>query len=402
MRTVLIWVLVGVLLVTLTVLVIRSRINTTRQFDDRITMREKHKNPYGFYAVRQLLPALFPSADIRSGTDQPGDWEDLYTEDSAQLIFFPCKTFTASTAEMYVLQRFISNGNHVFVIANSLSYEAKTYLGLPSFAISDDDDVDDTSLTVTVVSPLSERDSAYTWVGKRYSSIIQKPDHDRMLILGRNEVGEANFVQMRAGRGTLTIQVAPLAYSNYYLLQNKHPEYLEKTFSVIPGRPQKVLWSEYYLLKRKDTDGEPNWLSILFRFESFRWAFLAALALIIIYVLLEMRRKQRLIPVMKKPANESLDFVETIGRLYYDKKDHRDLALKMTSYFLEHIRSRYKIPTNVVDDAFANTLHMKSGYPKEQLDELLQRLHEVRASDDISEQTLYWYHKQLEHFYQTT
>ena len=67
-----------------------------------------------------------------------------------------------------------------------------------------------------------------------------------------------------------------------------------------------------------------------------------------------MRRKQRYIPVVAKPKNDSLDFVKTIGRLYYDKGDHKNLSRKMGAFFLEHVRSRYKLPTGTLNEEFIN------------------------------------------------
>jgi hypothetical protein len=106
------------------------------------------------------------------------------------------------------------------------------------------------------------------------------------------------------------------------------------------------------------------------------------------------------IPATKKPKNDSLDFVETIGRLYYDRRDHKDLAMKMTTYFLDDVRNRFKIPTSVIDDSFNHALLAKTGYPADRLEDLMAMLHYVRTEPAVSEETLFRYHKQLEHFYQ--
>jgi hypothetical protein len=123
---------------------------------------------------------------------------------------------------------------------------------------------------------------------------------------------------------------------------------------------------------------------------------------LVLYTVLEMRRRQRMIPVIKKPANDSLDFVQTIGRLYYDRKDHKDLAMKMTAYFLEEVRNRYKLPTVDLDDTFVSSLQMKSGYPAKKLVSLIESMNFIRNEPDISEETVFAYHKQLEDFYQST
>jgi hypothetical protein len=115
-----------------------------------------------------------------------------------------------------------------------------------------------------------------------------------------------------------------------------------------------------------------------------------------------MRRKQRIIPVLQKPKNDSLDFVQTIGRLYYDGKDHKDLAQKMGAHFLDHVRTRYKISTNVLDGAFINALREKSGYPVAKLTELVDFIDVSGGDPHVSEKQLATFHKELEKFYQQT
>ena len=115
-----------------------------------------------------------------------------------------------------------------------------------------------------------------------------------------------------------------------------------------------------------------------------------------------MRRKQRMIPEWAKPKNESLDFVKTIGRLYFDKGDHKNLAKKMGAYFLEHIRNQYKLVTHTVDDDFINAVHHKTGYPLEELKNIVTFIQFSNTAPAVSESQLSNFHKQLELFYQNT
>lgn len=370
------------------------------KFDDRVSLREDHKIPYGYYAVRQVVPSLFAGVPVRSTLNSPAMWE-LDPDSSGRVVFLPCLRFNASENELDKIYKFVSNGNHVFIISRNLSYEAKTFLGLGVNGVVSDGYSEDEGLEVKLLAPLTGVDSSYSYEGKKYSALFRDPDSSRLLSFGTNEEGFSNFAQLRAGKGTITLHLAPLVYSNYFLLQKNNIEYLERSFSVLPDGIKDVQWNEYYFTRRDITDEkEPSWLSVLFRFPSFRWAFLTALLLLLLYAALEMRRRQRVIPVMKKPVNDSLDFVQTIGRLYYDRKDHKDLAMKMTGYFLEDVRNRFKLSTALLDKAFTESLQMKSGYPPDKLAELMDAMHFINSEPDISEDTLYRYHRQLENFYQ--
>ena len=109
-----------------------------------------------------------------------------------------------------------------------------------------------------------------------------------------------------------------------------------------------------------------------------------------------------MVPAHPKPKNDSLDFVKTMGRLYNDRRDHQNLARKMSVYFLEHVRSTYKLPTHTLDEQFAEALQFKSGYRSEDLNELISFVQYLRNDGSVNEQQLINFHNRLESFYQNT
>ena len=109
-----------------------------------------------------------------------------------------------------------------------------------------------------------------------------------------------------------------------------------------------------------------------------------------------------MIPDHPKPSNESLDFVKTMGRLYYDRRNHQNLAKKMSMYFLEHVRTAYKLPTHTLDESFIENLHYKSGYSKGDLNEIISFIRYLHDNGSVYEDQLIVFHNQLESFYQNT
>jgi hypothetical protein len=129
---------------------------------------------------------------------------------------------------------------------------------------------------------------------------------------------------------------------------------------------------------------------------------MTALATLLLYVLSAMRRRQRLIPPYAKPANASLDFVRTMGRLYYDRRDHHNLAKKMAAFFLEGVRSRYKLSTTALDDAFVQELHQKSGYGYGELKNITDFIQYINTYTFITEPELAQFYERLRLFYKNT
>jgi hypothetical protein len=201
-----------------------------------------------------------------------------------------------------------------------------------------------------------------------------------------------------------------MAFTNYFLLHQQNMNYYEGALSVLPRNTKKILWDEYYLHKDlfavKGKKGSPTprngTLSRLMNNPSFGAAVWLLFALLLIYALQEMRRKQRVIPAIAPPRNDSLEFVRTIGRLYFEKGDHKNLARKMSAYFLEHVRTRYKLLTNELDDKFLYALQMKSGYSESGIRQIMVFIRFTEDAPSLNDQDLADFHNLLEDFYRQT
>jgi hypothetical protein len=393
----------AVILLALGTLLISAMKNKPKQLNERITLKERDKIPYGFFAARRMLPDLFPNATIFDDKNSPGYWDALSETGTNQLVIITGIAIQADEYELSEMMAFARKGNYVFIIAHDLSYETTQFLNIVE--LTDDGDffgMQTDSLRLQLQFPRFNDTVTYVYPGRRYASYLKVVDTSKVVVLGTNEKWDANFVQFKTGQGAIFLHTAPLAFSNYFLLHKSNVKYFQKALSLIPSTVEKVWWNEYYLNKRTDQPkNEPNFLSVLLKYEAFRWALITVIATLLIYVLMEMRRKQRVIPVLSKHKNESLDFVTTIGQLYYSRKDHANLARKMSTYFLEHIRTRLKVSTNRLDESFVQALHAKTGYPVEEIRSIVYFI-QVTDTASVSEGQLNRFYQQLENFYKNT
>lgn len=389
-------------LVALILLLIGAPRESEPKFDERISLRQKDKIPYGTYAAQQLLSSLFPQATISTDKAEPGFWAELDLEDSNQLVILVAKSFNAESYELKRLAEFAQHGNYVFVIARDVSYTASEF-----FAINDASDFffaggGQDSLSVSLEPASFSGRNRFEYPGKRYDSYFFSYDSARTVKLGNNNHGYPNFIAMQSGNGRLMLHLAPMAFTNYFILHKKNIEYFEKAMSLVPPTVSHVVWNEYYLNKRSSQpEPEPGILSVLWGIPSFKWALLTAIFTLGLYVLLEMRRRQRFIPVWSRPANDSLEFIRTMGRLYYEKGDHRNLAQKMAGHFMEHVRNRYKL-TGEPHDAFVQELSRRSGYAPQELQRIVTTIYLLRQDALIEKYDLIAFYQQLESFYQNT
>lgn len=391
----------AVLLLLLVVIAVLNKTPAMRRMDERITLKQADKIPYGTRVARELLPSLFPYAAIRHDAKYPGGWDSIDMTKSNQAVILMADYFEAEEDELSRLSDFVSSGNYVFIIARSASDDFSNYFRL-SYR-SDYNYYSDDSLNIRLEQPPFTTSVSYSYPGKKHESSFYTVDTAHSFILGRTGAGLPNFIQLNKGKGSFFIHAAPLAFSNYFILHKANVAYYQKAFSVLPKGISTILWNEYFLEKPfNPDDGEPNWLGALFSYPSFKWGLLVGAFTLALFIFLGMRRRQRMIPLHGKPKNDSLDFVKTLGRLYYDKKDHKNLAAKMTAYFFEHVRSKYGLPTHTLDEAFIQLLHFKSGYAQEEIKNIITSINAIKAQPAITDSQLAAFHKQLDLFYQNT
>lgn len=392
-------------LLFIAIILINSKRQSRHVFDERITLNRRDKIPYGTSAATSLLHTIFPRASVYFDSKSPENWDSLIPTSYNQAVIIMARNFNADDDELNRLIYFAQQGNYVIIIARSFSYNTVRYFNFSykEDLLADYIDSPDDSLSLRLARPSFTTDSLFYYPGKKFESEFYTLDTARTAILGQNRSGHANFIEYKTGNGAIFIHTSPLAFSNYFLLHKNNYHYFEKALSVIPDKVDKILWNEYYLVKPVSSEeGEPSWLRVLWKYPAFKWTFIFAFVLLSLFLLTGIRRNQRMIPAWDKPVNESLDFVKTMGRLYYDRHDHIDLARKMSAYFLDHVRVNFKIPTNVLDDKFAETLHYKSGFAKEELNKIIEFIQSLEGRSSITEEELSGFYKQLELFYQNT
>ena len=374
-----------------------------RRFDGRITLRAKDKIPYGAFIAFESLKRFFPKAAVQTSKQQPGYWDSISNFDPGQVVVIVAPHFNADEQEMKKLLGFIENGNDVFISTMDISYEVTQMIKCDAnsadgmmyyFEQTEGEDL----LSVSLAKPPFTIKSRYTYPGKRFDFYFYRMDSATATVLGYEKNEHPNFIHLKAGSGNLYLHLAPLTFSNYFLLHKNNIGYYENLLSVISPGTKRIIWDEYFISKKRREE-KAGWLSAFLKHKALKWALLTAMITLMLYVLSEMRRKQRVIPAIAKPRNDSLDFVKTIGRLYHDKGDHRNLGRKMSAYFLEHVRSRYKLATSALNDEFVKNLHGKTGIKEEEIADIIQFINNIDSMAEMSDRQLAMFHKKLESFY---
>ena len=130
-----------------------------------------------------------------------------------------------------------------------------------------------------------------------------------------------------------------------------------------------------------------------------KWAYFIALSALLIYLIFEGKRRQRIIPIIETSQNTSLQFVETIGSLYYNQKDHKSISEKKITHLLAYLRTKFYLKTNEIDQEFRNDLSNKSGISPQEINDLFDYISFVQNNDSIAENQLITLNEKIENFY---
>jgi hypothetical protein len=119
-------------------------------------------------------------------------------------------------------------------------------------------------------------------------------------------------------------------------------------------------------------------------------------------VIFKGRRDQRIIPVIKPLANTTIEFVNTVGNLYFKQSNHKNIAEKKITYFLAYIRTKYSLKTLKINDELVNQLSEKSMVDNNEIKKLFKHLNLISVSGTINKSTLIELNNLIENFYTKT
>ena len=339
------------------------------------------KIPFGLYVLDQELPTLLKDQKLNKVIATPYEYfEPLYDYDSLVKNYNVKGTFLAiaeyaemDEASVSELFYFADRGNTIF-------------LSMKSFpkAILD-------SLKINCNADFEYKKKSYNWIAnpklgtKKYNieeglgnNYFSKIDTLQTTILGyqSGDSTRVNFIKVPYKSGNFILHTQPAAFTNFHLLKNDHAEYAEKVLSYLPKGD--VFW---YLKNQNGEKISNGKLRYLFSQPALKSGWLLFLIGMLVFMIFNAKRRQRVVPIVQPLSNTSIDFAKTIGNLYFQEGDHGNLIDKKIIYFLEKMRQDYLLDTTVLDDNFIKKLQAKSGKNSFDIQNLVYLINQHRKNN---------------------
>ena len=362
----------------------------------------------GTFVAYKMLQEQFRSYYLFERSKRFGD-HDTEIEESRNLYFIIANNLFLQQTDVDEMLNYVGKGNRLFIAASYIDeklldtlHTQPKYNGNELLMMFDVKNADEMRRTAVQL-----KDTAYN-ANNKYGffyypllDYFKTIDSSATTILGLNDRSKPNFIAIKYGDGIVFLHLHPEVFSNYFLLKENNKEYFEKVLSYMNSDRNHVYWDDYY--RRGLAEGKKNGssLKVFMKYPPLKWALLIAVFTLLLFVLMGIKRRQRVIPVTVPNTNSSVSFAEAIGRLYLQKKDHHNIVHKITTYFLEKVRTRYYLNTSHINAEFISSLARKSNVPEEHVKSTFQFIQQLQEATTISDSELMELHNRLLPFFKT-
>ena len=358
-------------LVGVIILIIFIDMSRTKPTNWSPTYSLDNKNPLDLYVFNHEVETIFPNGELQRVTVTPFEYF-RENKDAVNILIINQNVYNLADS---ILLNEVKKGSILWMSAENFIRFFTDTLKLNYSYVENNLSLkkqDSIKLTLTM-SDWNKKHFYLRPVLNSYSFIGM--DKATTTILGKMEMSEGefypNFVRVKFGKGAIFLHNQPAVFSNVALLDiNNSADYVAHILSYIP-RDKPLVW---FVGGQTRFTGKPineSALSVVFRYPALKMTWLLFIYGILLYMLFNAKRHQRIVPVVKPLRNTTVEFVQTIGNLYYQEGRTANILGKKIIYFLDRVRNRYYLDTSKLDDSFADKLQSKSGKDRELIDAIL-------------------------------
>lgn len=350
------------------------------------TMIVKDKIPFGMYVFDQEIGKLLKQQNIEKiditlyeyfdqlydtiGKEYDEKGKQIYPIQGTVLNIAPTSDIDKESADE--LLKFVKQGNTAFISAESFP---ELLLDSLKIELKVEDKFKDTIQNWVANKKLGDQKYKFLQgVGNVYFSKI---DTLKSTALGYQDGDSTrvNFLKVQCNSGTVYLHTQPVAFTNFHLLKDNNFEYAQKVLSYVPEGD--IFW---YVKNQTGTEIDDSSLYYIRSQPALKYAGSIFLIGMLVFMIFNAKRKQRIVPIIEPLTNTTIDFTKTIGNLYHQEGNHDNIINKIIIYFLEKVRTDYLIDTSTLDEEFIKKLHQKSGKDLQDIQKVVFLIKDFRRS----------------------
>ncbi len=369
---------------------------------------KKSDQPYGLKYIYELLDKQ--TDNLQSVNTLELDQLDTSITNS-NLISINSYLDIDSTNITYLLN-YIQRGNNVFISSEGLPIYLLERLIPTVDPLEDYYYYDKDSIAVSYASnslPFSERIKFYhqylkdttdvSWNGLTINDFNTVLSPYKFVPISYINDTMVNCFSIDYGKGKLVIHATPMLFTNYNMIQKNGFKNANNLFSYLNNG--SIYWSDRNASSYKGNGNSSygnNPLKFLFSHHTLKTGWYVFLVSVLLFILFRSKREQRIIPILYKNKNTSIEFAKAIGSLYYQKKAHHNIASELQNIFLSDIRSRYNVSTSLKEDELVEQIAKRTEVKKEIVVDLFKSFKDVKYNINATSKELVVLYKAIENF----
>ena len=362
-----------------------------KEFDWRKNYHLNSNEPYGCEILYESLVKSTSKQNILIGKDPISD--QLSEINPYTHYFFITQKFNPGILEMNELKNRIHAGATVFIAAEHFGENLQELIVLKT------DYQYSKSQKIILKIPQKNIEIKHTLP---YVSTFEYPldsvlENDCKILLSTAK-GFPVIIQVTIGSGNLFLCAEPDFFSNYFLMKGKYikiGQHILTEMEIHSG--SKLYWDEYY----KPNDLKQNTsLRVILKDPALSMAWYLGMAGLLLFVFFESKRIQRVIPVLEPIKNTTVEFVYTIGKLFFLNADHKNIAEKKILFFQDFLRSKYGIRNHSWNQEWIEQVSNKSNLSVSDITALANLLQEIQRQPKLTDNELLLLNQRLQWFYQ--
>lgn len=394
--------------------------NSRKGFDWSTDYEPQSEEPYGTVVLSRLLKSYQPGHSLRMLTKAP-DKEELQTNKANKPTYFflGYKQFL-SEEESASLLNFVRRGGTAMIVAEnpsefliesllnsidtSLSYEA--FVQRKSAYNAELHQAERAGLPAVHSSVFHKIPGIILARDYYYFQVDRQKLPARWLVLGQNKEQKAIWMSIPHGDGRFVLHLLPMAFTNYHIQRRSIRNHVAAVLGELPKAD--VIW-DLYSRSPHNLPNEPatiqspgrSPLSFLLEQEALRWSFYLLLGIAVVYLFFAARRRQRTIPIREPLRNFSLNFIRSIGRLYFLERKHEGLVRHQMRYLLSWLREKYRLSLSDFQEEQAELIHLRTGADLEVILRLAREYQRIKVYALPEDGDALQFHAILTQFYKS-
>lgn len=387
-------------------------------------LNNKLKEPYGLHFAEAILKSSSPDFTEISVKDDLVEVLNIYGYQKKATYFYMGESYNLTRSECTALMEFVERGNTAFICTRSipqgnhidsseyhsfkLFFDKIEFRNIPYKKGSLHPTLTNTDRKFEFLKyvPFEDEQMQNFWLKIDVDSFDWTSNMKERKVLGETEVG-VNYVYMNYGLGDIFIHSNPLLISNYFLKEENGFDYFTNVLKYVPSNPVTLYDNNSRFYKAEEMNGlnrnkEFYPMDVIMENKALSAFVFLVMALVILFVLINSKRRQRTIPLLPDNSNTSIEFSKTIGALYLQSGNNRKLLDKKMKMFRFYLYNKYGIATNNPTEQNLITIAQKSGMAIGFIKSIFEDYKKVKNTDNVTSEELMKFHNSLEIFYNNT